>query len=86
MAFALALACAILAAEGVVEQQALAGTALLGELALDGRLRAFRGVLPCLLAARSAGLRRVVGLCVKCGYDLTGNTSGVCPECGEKVE
>jgi hypothetical protein len=26
------------------------------------------------------------GHCRKCGYDLTGNVSGVCPECGEKVE
>lgn len=25
-------------------------------------------------------LRR--GLCIRCGYDLTGNVSGVCPECG----
>jgi hypothetical protein len=24
------------------------------------------------------------GLCVKCDYDLTGNVSGVCPECGTK--
>ena len=23
--------------------------------------------------------------CEKCGYDLTGNVSGVCPECGEKI-
>ena len=23
------------------------------------------------------------GHCLKCGYDLTGNVSGVCPECGE---
>ena len=23
------------------------------------------------------------GLCLKCGYDLTGNVSGRCPECGE---
>jgi len=22
--------------------------------------------------------------CSKCGYDLTGNTTGVCPECGSK--
>jgi hypothetical protein len=29
--------------------------------------------------------RRRKGLCLKCGYDLTGNTSGVCPECGEAV-
>jgi hypothetical protein len=25
------------------------------------------------------------GHCRKCGYDLTGNVSGVCPECGEAV-
>ena len=23
--------------------------------------------------------------CQSCGYDLTGNTSGVCPECGERI-
>lgn len=26
------------------------------------------------------------GLCEGCGYDLTGNTSGVCPECGAAFE
>ena len=26
--------------------------------------------------------RRRKGLCIKCGYNLTGNTSGICPECG----
>ena len=26
--------------------------------------------------------RRRKGLCVKCGYDLTGNVTGTCPECG----
>ena len=26
--------------------------------------------------------RRAKGLCERCGYDLTGNVSGVCPECG----
>lgn len=25
------------------------------------------------------------GHCRKCGYNLTGNTSGICPECGEHV-
>jgi hypothetical protein len=24
-------------------------------------------------------------LCAKCGYNVTGNTSGTCPECGYKV-
>jgi hypothetical protein len=26
------------------------------------------------------------GHCQKCGYNLTGNMSGICPECGEKVD
>ena len=25
------------------------------------------------------------GICQECAYDLTGNVSGVCPECGTKV-
>jgi len=37
------------------------------------------------------GLRRElraegVMLCIPCGYDLQGNQSGVCPECGKAVE
>lgn len=58
--FDLALACCLLGTSDVVAQTALDGTALLGELALDGRLRPVRGVLPCLLAARAAGMRRAV--------------------------
>jgi len=31
-------------------------------------------------------LRRAsAGLCVACGYNLTGNTSGTCPECGKEI-
>jgi hypothetical protein len=29
--------------------------------------------------------RRKHGLCLHCGYDLTGNISGVCPECGTAI-
>ena len=29
--------------------------------------------------------RRRKGWCIPCGYDLTGNESGVCPECGSKT-
>lgn len=58
--FDLALACAVLGASEVLPQPELDGTVLLGELALDGRLRAVRGVLPCLIAARDAGMRRAV--------------------------
>lgn len=56
----LALACAVLTAGGRVPPDRLPGTAMIGELALDGRLRAVRGVLPGLLAARRAGLGRAI--------------------------
>ena len=29
--------------------------------------------------------RRRSGVCAECGYDLTGNVSGKCPECGAHV-
>lgn len=54
--FDVALACCVLAAKGVIPQAALDGTALIGELALDGRLRPVRGVLPCLLVSGSGEL------------------------------
>jgi len=59
-AFDLAMALAILAAAGVVPQRAAGRRMLLGELALDGRVRPVRGVLPAVLAAVDAGVRRVV--------------------------
>jgi magnesium chelatase family protein len=58
--FDLALACGILAANQAVPAHRLHGAVLLGELALDGRLRPVRGVLPCLLAARAAGIRSAI--------------------------
>lgn len=30
--------------------------------------------------------RQLPHLCSACGYDLTGNTSGVCPECGRTID
>ena len=33
----------------------------------------------------SAAMRIRTGHCVHCGYNLTGNVSGVCPECGTAV-
>lgn len=56
----LGIAVAVLAASQAVPASKLAGTVLLGELALDGRLRGIPGVLPALLAARRAGYRRAV--------------------------
>lgn len=56
----LALACAVLSAAKAVPRAMLDETVLLGELALDGRVRSVRGILPAVLAARSAGWSRVV--------------------------
>lgn len=53
----IAIACCVLAANGSVPQTRLDTTALLGELALDGRIRPVRGVLPGVVAAKKAGLR-----------------------------
>lgn len=52
----LALACAVLAGAEQVPPDRLTGTVLFGELALDGRIRPVRGLLPGLLAARRAGM------------------------------
>jgi len=56
----LAIALAVLAASGVVPGDRLQDAVLLGELALDGRLRAVPGVLPATLAAAQAGCDRVM--------------------------
>jgi magnesium chelatase family protein len=58
--FDLALACAVLAAGNDVLRPRLDHVVLIGELALDGRLRPVLGVLPSLLAARGAGAKTVV--------------------------
>jgi magnesium chelatase family protein len=55
-----ALACGVLAADDRLAAGALEDVVLLGELALDGRIRDVRGVLPCVMAARRAGVKRVV--------------------------
>ncbi len=40
---------------------------------------------PIFVVLKDAFRRRqqVPGLCVHCHYDLTGNTTGICPECGK---
>ena len=46
-------------------------------------------LLPSLVlskrALKFAQRRRRVGCCINCGYNLTGNVSGVCPECGKPI-
>jgi len=41
--------------------------------------------LYCVFRLTVGRKRRREGHCVHCGYNLTGNLSGVCPECGEKT-
>jgi len=55
-----AIACAVLGALGVIQPEQLAGTLLLGELALDGSVRGVRGVLPQLDGTRGRGLLRAI--------------------------
>ncbi|KXO97848.1 YifB family Mg chelatase-like AAA ATPase [Tsukamurella pseudospumae] len=56
----LPLAVAILLAAERVPVGRLDGAVLLGELALDGRVRPVRGVLPAVLAAKESGFSRAV--------------------------
>ncbi|MDG3013975.1 YifB family Mg chelatase-like AAA ATPase [Speluncibacter jeojiensis] len=51
----LALAAAVLNGHGKVPADRLRSSVLLGELALDGRVRGIRGVLPAVMAARASG-------------------------------
>jgi hypothetical protein len=50
-------------------------------LGLVGSVALFRAQL----AADERRHRISLGKCAACSYDLTGNTSGVCPECGRPV-
>jgi magnesium chelatase family protein len=56
----LPIAVAVLIADGLYPGDALARLLVLGELGLDGSLRAVRGVLAATLMARSRGLRGVL--------------------------
>ncbi|MDT0327795.1 YifB family Mg chelatase-like AAA ATPase [Nocardiopsis lambiniae] len=58
--FDLAIAAAVLAAEGSIPPDPLAGSVLIAELGLDGRARPVRGVLPAVIAARERGHDRFV--------------------------
>ncbi len=58
--FDLSIALAILIAQQALPQEPLNGVLVLGELALDGKIRAVRGVLPALIAAYKAGVTRAL--------------------------
>lgn len=59
-AFDLAISLALLAIDEQVDRLALQNFVALGELALDGGIRAVRGILPMVAGARSAGIQRLL--------------------------
>jgi magnesium chelatase family protein len=59
-AFDLPIALALLALDGQLSPKLLAEFVMLGELALDGSLRAVAGTLPMLIAAKRAGIGRAI--------------------------
>lgn len=59
-AFDLPIALGILAATGCLKRDQMAGLLVLGELGLDGEVRAVRGVLPVALACRREGVARLL--------------------------
>ena len=58
--FDLAIACALLAASGQLDPDRLDGVGLVGELSLAGELRPVAGLVAIALAARQAGLDRLM--------------------------
>lgn len=58
--FDVAIALAMLVADGALPQAPLTGAVILGELSLDGAIRPVRGVLPSLIAGLKSGIRRAI--------------------------
>ncbi len=56
----LAIALGILCALGYLPEDLTAGYGILGELGLDGSVRAVPGVLPCVIAAKEAGFSAIL--------------------------
>ena len=58
--FDLPIALGILTATGIISQESISQYLILGELSLDGRVKAVRGSLPMALAARQAGYKAIM--------------------------
>ncbi len=58
--FDLPMACGILAATGIIRPDRLKNHVILGELSLDGGVRAIRGALPIAVSAAQAGLAGMI--------------------------
>lgn len=55
----LAIAVSVLSATGLIDAERVRGKAFIGELGLDGRVHPVLGILPAVVAARTAGLKKV---------------------------
>jgi len=58
--FDLPIALGILAATGIIPQKMISRYLILGELSLDGRVKAVKGSLPMALAAKEAGYKTII--------------------------
>lgn len=58
--FDLPIALAVLAAMGIVPQEALDGTFVIGEVGLNGRVQPVHGVLPMIAGAKDCGMKRCI--------------------------
>ncbi len=58
--FDLPMALGILAATGIIPENALSGYLFLGELSLDGRIKPVNGSLPMAIAAQASGYRGII--------------------------
>lgn len=64
-------------------------SAMTGAFALLAAIVMWVGIMATIAVqqtwTRFRGRRRAKGICRCCAYDLTGNISGVCPECGTPI-
>jgi magnesium chelatase family protein len=58
--FDLAIAVALLSGMGIVSKETLNKKAFLGELALDGRIKSTKGILPAVIKAKELGLDEII--------------------------
>ena len=58
--FDLAVAVGVLVSSGEIEENAVQGTAFIGELALDGKVNSIKGALPLMLGLREKGINKIV--------------------------
>ncbi len=58
--FDLPISLAVMCASGMIPEEALKDVLIAGELSLDGEIKAIPGILPIVLAAKAAGIRKVI--------------------------